>query len=185
VAEIMAEILDAFTKLAWPLIIALAVVAYRYEIRDILKRLSQVKKGKFLGQEIELEEKLDQLEETTEKAQEEVASRESQQPQSEPVGSQPVFQEEQLHAQKLEQQILNQARTSPKIGLMLLSAGIDLRVSQLLAASGWHKKNRATPYVPRHPVAPSTREPARTRHRLFAVISGRPEQNHSRSSSYR
>jgi hypothetical protein len=43
-------------------------VAYRYEIRAILRRFSAIRKGKFFGQEFELEEKLDQLKKATEKA---------------------------------------------------------------------------------------------------------------------
>jgi hypothetical protein len=105
--------------------------------RDILKRLSQVKKGKIFGQEFELDEKLDQLKETTEKAQEEVASREPRTRQSKPIDSEAAVEHEQLrNAQKLEQEILSQARTSPKVALMLVSAEIDRRLRELLTATG-------------------------------------------------
>src|SRR5260370_27937517 len=112
-------------------------------MRDIMKQLSQVKKGKIFGQEFELDEKLDQLKETTEKAQAEVASREPQKRQSKPIDSESVLENE----PKLEQEILNQARTSPKVALMLLSAEIDRRLRQLLAATGWHQNIKATPTV--------------------------------------
>jgi hypothetical protein len=139
------EIVDALAKLAWPLIIALIVVAYRYEIRDILRRLSRVKKATVLGQQIELEEELDQLKATTEKAEAEVAPQQQPEGQSERAGSKPLFENEQLRdAQKLEREILSQARTSPKVALMLLSAEIDRRLRELLAATGWHQNIRAT-----------------------------------------
>jgi hypothetical protein len=132
----MAEFIHAIAPLLWPLLIAGIVVAYRYEIRDILKRLSEIRKGKLFGQEFELGEKLDQLEESTEKAEEEVAVVTPQEEPSDPAGTQ---------TEKLEERLLRDARTAPKITLMLLSAEIDRRLRQLFAATGRRQKIRPAP----------------------------------------
>jgi hypothetical protein len=104
--------------------------------RDVLQRLSQIRKGKLFGQEFELDEKLDQLKEATEKAQEEVAVVEQPRQQPPSTGS---------DTEKLEERLLHDARTSPKITLMLLSAEIERRLRQLLAATGWQQNIKSAP----------------------------------------
>jgi len=52
------ELLHAIASLLWPMLAIGSVWYFRKELTDGLSRL---KRGKFFGQEIELEEKLDKL----------------------------------------------------------------------------------------------------------------------------
>ncbi len=127
-SHVIAEIINAIASLLWPLITACAIYLFRTEIRDLLRRLSHIKKGKLFGTEIELDEKLDQLTVDTEKAKEITAGPDilSTKGSDEPV-------------KQLEQQLLRDSTKSPRISLIALSEEIDRRMRQLLAASGWHR----------------------------------------------
>jgi hypothetical protein len=52
-AKDLADLISAFAALAWPVVTVAIVSSFRPEIRAILSR---IRKGKFLGQEIELAE---------------------------------------------------------------------------------------------------------------------------------
>lgn len=54
-----AEIVKAFASLLWPILAFTFLFIYKDQLKDLMKR---IKKGKLLGQEIELEEQLHQLE---------------------------------------------------------------------------------------------------------------------------
>jgi hypothetical protein len=58
VFELIIDLISALVKLAFPLIILIIVLIFKKEISGILKR---IKKGKILGQEIELSEEIDKL----------------------------------------------------------------------------------------------------------------------------
>ena len=127
--NVAAELIKSFASVLWPLIVAGALWTFRVELRNLLHRLSYIKKGKLFGQEFELDEKLDQLREATERAEKEIAA--NPQPLSELKRDEP--------AEQLEEQLLRDASKSPKVTLMLLAAELDKRIRQLLAASGWQK----------------------------------------------
>jgi hypothetical protein len=130
-----AEIIGAIASLTWPVIIAVVFWYFRNEIRALLQRLSQIKKGKLFGQEFELDEKLDQFKRVTDKIQAEVAAI--------PLPLSISSQEE--PAETLEKQLLREADRSPKITLMLLAAELERRLRQLLAATGWQQNIKAAP----------------------------------------
>jgi hypothetical protein len=52
-----ADLLRAIAALLWPLLVLVVVFLFRREIRDILRK---VKRGKILGQELEIETQLKQ-----------------------------------------------------------------------------------------------------------------------------
>jgi hypothetical protein len=56
-----AELIQSITTLLWPVLTFVLVWRFRTEIGELLKR---VKRGKFLGQELELGESLDKLNES-------------------------------------------------------------------------------------------------------------------------
>ncbi len=64
-----AELLQGIAALLWPILTFVLLLIFRREIVDVARRL---KRGKFLGQELELDKSLDQLEEKAKAAAEQV-----------------------------------------------------------------------------------------------------------------
>ena len=114
----------------WPLAALIVVLTFRAEISDLLRRL---RRGKLLGQEIELDKSLDVLE----RGAEELASKplpplESVSP-TEAAGRDP---ESRYAIEGEVANVLELAAQSPKSALMLLSANIEREARRLLAATG-------------------------------------------------
>jgi hypothetical protein len=51
----IAVLIQALSSLLWPILAFLIVLVFRLEIRDVMVRLARMKRGKFFGQEIEIE----------------------------------------------------------------------------------------------------------------------------------
>lgn len=129
----MAELLSAIASLLWPVLAALFVWTFKAEISALLKRLSQIQRGKLFGQEFELTEELVQLEQITQEVQEKAAAL--------PQPEEPRVMEK-GPSEALEVQLLRDASQSPKLTLMLLSAEIDKELRRLLAETGWNRIKR-------------------------------------------
>ena len=119
-----AELLKGIAAVLWPLVVVVAIFVFRKELQALLARL---RKAKFLGGELELDESLDQLERTAE-ALEAEASPTPQELESPSAESPDAI----LIAPK----ILEEAGRSPKVALMLLSAELDRAVREILASLG-------------------------------------------------
>jgi hypothetical protein len=134
-AKELADLISAVASLTWPLV-ALAIVSwFRPEIRAILSR---IRKGKFLGQEIELAE----LEAKTEAAEATssmivsatgLASGTSSAT-AEGVGVEATGSISAGAVQDEIEEVLREATRSPRLGLMLLSAKIERAARQLATA---------------------------------------------------
>ena len=61
----LAPLIDAIAKLLWPILVFIIILLFKDQISNILSRL---RKGKVLGQEIELEEKAEDLKKYTDEA---------------------------------------------------------------------------------------------------------------------
>jgi hypothetical protein len=131
---LLSEFIGAVATLMWPIFAFWFVWFFRTEIRQILKRISRIKRGKILGQEIELEEDLDKLEHAAEKTQSEIAKIPAPEP--------PILRIE--STAKIDQLLLETAK-SPRASLMILGTQIERRVHQLLAATGWKKSEGDEP----------------------------------------
>ncbi|SEM76837.1 hypothetical protein [Bradyrhizobium sp. OK095] len=132
-ANAVAEIVKAFASILWPLLIAGALYSFHDEIRGVLRRLSDLKKGKLFGQEFELEEKLDQLRAATQKVENEIPvppQLDSGLPNNGPAAA-------------LEEQLLQESNRAPKVALMRLAAELDKKIRRLLAATGWYQNVQA------------------------------------------
>ena len=66
-----AELIKAIATLLWPILGFVALIIFRVQIA---KAISRIKKGKFLGQEVELGEDSEKLRKSATEASEEVAS---------------------------------------------------------------------------------------------------------------
>jgi hypothetical protein len=124
-----AELLKGIAAVLWPLVVVVAIIIFRKEVSALLTRL---RKAKFLGGELELDESLDRLERTAEALEAEATSG-SQELESPTVGG----------PDDIVPKILEEASRSPKVALMLLSAELDRAVRELLASLGGEPRSRS------------------------------------------
>jgi hypothetical protein len=131
----LATLLQAIAALLWPVFAFATLFIFRKQLADLLSRL---KKGKLLGQEIELNESLDKLQKAAQVAQSEVAAL----PQPAPL---PKTDAETLQEQTIEQRIIGEAATSPKAALISLAAELERLVREVLATTGHLRGRRFVP----------------------------------------
>ncbi len=113
------DIIDAVGAIAWPLVFVLFMVLFRRPIRGVLARLENLK---LPGVEVGLRMELDALQATTEQAAESVAGA-------------PEDPGEQAAANRVENEVLDEAQQRPKLALMSLSAELDRLSREILAGS--------------------------------------------------
>jgi hypothetical protein len=123
------ELLRAISTLLWPIFAFWLFFTYKEEIRSLLRR---IKKGKLFGQEIELEDSLQRLQEAAKKAATEVAPAEEFRLQE----NKHAFIED---ASDPVDKILEEATRSPKAALLLLASECEKEVRRLLVSTGWHR----------------------------------------------
>ena len=128
----LAGLLQAIAALLWPILTFVLVWRFRIEIADLLKR---VKRGKFLGQELELGESLDKLNESALVAAAEVEKL--------PVAVETTPDDEKkllsVASQADEDEIktiLELAQTSPKLALISLAIEIEKELREIIYCQG-------------------------------------------------
>lgn len=127
------ELLAAIGSLLWPIFAFTVFWSYKEEFRTLLRRL---RRGKLLGQEVELEESLVALEASAKQAIIEVATSSA-----EPSAGQntiPGSTQEDTAVEKITQL----AAQSPKAALLVLAADMERELRVLLANTGWHGGRR-------------------------------------------
>jgi hypothetical protein len=130
-----ADLIRAIATLLWPLLAFVVVWMFKEQVREILGRL---RRGKLLGQEIELEEKLRRLDESAQ-----TAASEPPTPISVPETHNEVIARESELAD-VARHILDEASRSPKVALILLASELEREVYQLLASKGLLHESRRT-----------------------------------------
>lgn len=130
-----ATLLQALAALLWPAFAFTALFVFRKQLTDLLSRL---KKGKLLGQEIELDESLDKLQIAAEGVQTEVAAL----PQPNPLQKTNA---QTIQEQTIEQRIIGEAATSPKAALISLAAELERLAREVLASTGHLRGRRFVP----------------------------------------
>ena len=108
------ELLRAIAAFLWPVLGFIALLLFRPDLSRILRRL---RKGKLLGQEIELDQELRTLAETTREATTEVLER---------PGAQPA-----LDVSDKSRSVFERAAQSPRAALAVLAADIEMELRQL------------------------------------------------------
>ncbi|WP_371424432.1 hypothetical protein [Tardiphaga sp.] len=132
----LADLIKAIAALLWPLLAFAFLWLFKSEIAGILKRLSHLRKGKLLGQEIELNEELDELQRSAIKAEQET------------VASVPPLKAPDLEnsaSKNFESDLLSNISKSPKAALMLLAAEIERRLRLILISTGWAQNIKPAP----------------------------------------
>jgi hypothetical protein len=123
-------VIQALASLLWPLFAFWFVHLFKHQIRDILTR---IKKGKVLGQEIELQDSLGALETAATTAASDVAT--LPQGKLSPTDTAPLTSGLETIDQKVDH-ILHDATLSPKLALIGLSAEIERELREVLASLG-------------------------------------------------
>jgi hypothetical protein len=134
VAEI-ATLFQAVAAILWPVFAFTALFVFRAQIVDLARRL---KKGKLLGQEIELNESLDALGRSAKTVEQEVAALPA------PVNPSPAPQE-QAAEEATVRLVLSEAAKSPKAALILLASELEKLALQILASTGHLQGRRFLP----------------------------------------
>lgn len=128
----LGELLSAIASLLWPIFAFTVFIAYKEEFRTLLRRL---RRGKLLGQEVELEESLVALEASAKQAIIEVAAS--------PAEATPEQAPDESSVQDDDiARIIQLAAQSPKAALLVLAADIERELRILLANTGWHDGRR-------------------------------------------
>lgn len=130
-----ATLLQAIASLLWPIFAFTALFFFRSQIVDIAARL---KKGKLLGQEIELSDSLDQLKSAAESVQIEVAALPH-------ISTLQKSLEDQAVDQDIARRIISEAAQSPKAALISLASELEKLARQILGTTGQINGRR---YVP-------------------------------------
>lgn len=125
------ELIKSVASLLWPLFAFTTLFIFKDEIRDVISRL---KKGKLLGQELELNDSLENLQKSASELSEEVASIPVIEPSSSALDeSEPIQENKDDSTIK---SIIHEAARSPKAALLLLASNIEKESRQTLASTG-------------------------------------------------
>jgi len=156
------DVLRGVAYLLWPLVALLAIIVFRPEIRDVLRR---IRKGKFFGQEIELDKSLDRLESEVqalpdipipppapEEPDRDIEVRDSGTGREDIQLTVERLRDTRLPAESSAESdiddIINQSGSSPRVALILLSATLERSARRLLAATGHIGELTRTPSLP-------------------------------------
>jgi hypothetical protein len=130
----VAEFLQAIADVIWPLVVLAAILLLRDDLRQLLRRL---RRGRFFGQEFELEESLDRLEKRTDEAEAEVP------PEPIRIRGEPVA----ARKDELTDQVFSAAQADPRLGLMLLASEMEGEMRRLLASLGALEGRQFGPFL--------------------------------------
>jgi len=125
----LTELIKAVASLAWPIIVLILVLAFKGKLGDLLSK-RKLKRGKIFGQEFELEEELNRLEQaTTPYATPYATMSASVSPEAAQADGQT---EVQRQTNDVTSRILAEAGTSPRAALMALAAQLEAELRRLL-----------------------------------------------------
>ncbi len=130
-----ATLLQGLAALLWPIFAFTVLFTFRPQLAGLLVRL---KKGKLLGQEIELNESLEKLQQAAQDVEAEVATSPQQ-------SSSSKTEAEFIQDQSIAQRIVSEATSSPKAALISLSAELERLAQEVLATTGHLGSRRFVP----------------------------------------
>lgn len=123
------DILNGIASILWPAVAVVAIIVFRSELKDLMHRL---RKGKVLGQEIELDSSLGALEVETEQfASEPLPEVSTPDPSAVPSST---VQTDSVEAEI--DGILETARTQPTLSLIQTAVALEREGRRLIAATG-------------------------------------------------
>ena len=127
----LSNLIKAIASLLWPLLAFYFLWTFKSQISDVIGRL---KKGKFLGQEVELNDSLETLQQSASQLSDEVASLPNpREPRSE---NDDEDQRGETENENIIRSVIHEAAHSPKTALLTLAAEIEKEARQVLASIG-------------------------------------------------
>lgn len=132
----LATLLQSIAALLWPLFAFTTLFVFRIQLSDLVKRL---KRGKLLGQEIELNESLEALNKSAKSVEQEIAALPP------PVTSQITAIVKAPLEEDAVRLILSEVAKSPKTALILLASELEKLALQILASTGHLQGRRFMP----------------------------------------
>lgn len=132
----IATLLQAIAALLWPLFAFTSLFVFKKQISELVTRL---KRGKLLGQEIELNESLEALNRSAMTVEQEVAALPP------PITSTTATGDRQPHKEDTVRLVLTEAAKSPKAALILLASELEKLALQILASTGHLEGRRFMP----------------------------------------
>lgn len=123
----ISELLKAIASLLWPIFAFVSLFMFKDRIGEAIGRL---KKGKLLGQEVELNDSLESLQRSASELSEEVSAIPASEAQSDDKDETTQEDDSNLRA------IIHEAARSPKAALILLATDIEKEAKQTLASNG-------------------------------------------------
>ena len=127
----LSNLISAFASLLWPLFAFCFLLLFRSQISDAIGRL---KKGKLLGQEVELHDSLKTLQQSASQASDEVAY--LPKPKNSKTETDNENQGSDTENDTIIRSIVHEAARSPKAALIMLTAEIEKEARQTLASIG-------------------------------------------------
>lgn len=150
-SELLKSIAACFGSVAWPIAAVIITVLFRKHIAEALGRL---RKGKLFGQELELDQKLEEAASDADAAVAEAIQQPITTGQTNPAGDRDTNQSvvgagqvavsnnHMFGADQFANEVLQEASRSPKAALITLASGIETEVQRLVAAIGHADKRR-------------------------------------------
>lgn len=132
--DLVINLIGAVAKILWPILGFTILLTFRKELSEILRR---IKKGKVLGQEIELSGSLEELRLSAETTKVVAESIPSLDPEPTTAILEQTEQDEIKH-------ILDEATKSPRVALITLSGYIDIAARRALASTGHLSNHRVS-----------------------------------------
>lgn len=127
--ELINELIVSMAKLLWPIVVLIAVIIFRKDIRSLLNR---VRKGKLFGQEIELDP-IDKFRKSVEEIKEEVSKTRMDMTKIQKVAKE---------SDKDIKGVLEAAEVNPELGIIKLSSIIEREIRILAGSRGqWMPKS--------------------------------------------
>lgn len=149
--DLAINLITATSKILWPILGFSILLTFKKEISEILRRF---KKGKVLGQEIELSDSLEALRlsaETTKTVTESIPN----------IGQEPITSILEKTEHDEIKHILDEATKSPRVALITLSGYIEIAARRALASTGTVTNQRHT-------------SPTETMEQLSIAVNGLP-----------
>jgi len=132
----LAVLLQAIAALLWPVFAFTALFVFKTQIADLARRL---KRGKLLGQEIELNESLNQLRQSAVLVEQEVAAL----PATKVLT---MTTTDQMNQDSVQRRIAAEAARSPHAALIMLAGELEILARQLLASLGRLQERQSVPF---------------------------------------
>lgn len=130
--KLINEFIIALASLLWPIVTLIVVLVFRSDLAALLKR---VRKGKILGQEMELDSNVIAFQNSVKEAQEEI-------PESDIANEK--FKKESDETDESIKEVLDAASSNPELGIIKLSSVLEREIRALAGSLGQTPQRRMT-----------------------------------------